>query len=138
MNDQMTIIDHMAEVKLFKPDNFLMIRETLTRIGVVEADNTTLCQLCHILHKRGRYFITHFKELFALDGLPSDFNEHDAAQRNAIIMLLANWNLLVPIYKDGEEVPGDVSALSTIKIVPFQQKNQWKLTSKYALGRSKP
>lgn len=137
MTDQMTIINLMAEVKLHKPDNFLMIRETLTRIGLVEPDNVTLCQLCHILHKRGRYFITHFKELFALDGMSSDFNETDALHRNAVIMLLTNWNLLIPIVKPGEELYNDVSALSTIKIVPFHQKSQWKLTSKYALGRNK-
>lgn len=135
MKDQLAIIGAMSEISLPHPDNFLIVRETLTRIGLVEPDGKTLCQLCHILHKQGRYFITHFKELFALDGQPSDFNDTDLARRNTIVVLLAHWNLVEPFDKKYEE--RNCASISDIKVVPFQQKADWTLTAKYQLGKHK-
>lgn len=135
MKDQLAIISAMSEVRLPHPDNFLIVRETLTRIGLVESDGRTLCQLCHILHKQGRYFITHFKELFALDGEQSDFNDIDLARRNTVVVLLAHWNLVDPLDKEYET--RNCAPISEIKVVPFQQKNDWTLTAKYHLGKHK-
>jgi len=135
MRDQLAVIASMSEVRLPHPDDFLIVRETLTRIGLVEADGKTLCQLCHILHKQGRYFITHFKELFALDGQASDLNDTDLARRNTIVVLLAHWNLIEPLDKDYEN--RDCAPISDIKVVPFQQKADWTLTAKYQLGKHK-
>lgn len=135
MKDQLSIVNTMAEVYLPQPDNFLIVRETLTRIGIVEVDGKTLCQLCHILHKQGRYFITHYKELFALDGEASDFNDTDLARRNTIVVLLAHWKLVDPLNKGFEDLA--CAPISEIKVVPFQQKTEWTLTAKYHLGKHK-
>lgn len=133
--NQHDVIKKMVEVRLPQPDHFLIVRETLTRIGIVESDGKTLCQLCHILHKQGRYFITHFKELFALDGQPSDFNGADEERRNMVVVLLANWKLVQPVDAEYEKKP--VAPISEIKIVPFSEKAEWTFTSKYALGKHK-
>jgi len=130
-----TIINTMAEVLLPKPDAFLIIRETLTRIGHPNADNDVLTQLCHILHKQGRYFITHYKELFALDGAESTFNDNDRRQRNTVIKLLAEWKLVRPV--DTNYQNWDAASLSEIKIIPFHEKTEWMLEPKYHIGKKK-
>ena len=123
----------MLEITLNEPDDFLKIRETLTRIGVASRKDQKLYQSCHILHKQGRYFIVHFKELFLLDGKPSNFIENDLERRNTITTLLADWGL-VTILK-----PGTVESLAPlrqIKVIPFKEKSQWELCPKYNIGNS--
>lgn len=121
-----------VEVFLKTPDDFLKIKETLTRIGVASKKDKTLYQSCHILHKRGRYAILHFKELFQLDGKETDISEEDISRRNSIALLLDEWGLLE--VKDDEDIEVD---LKQIKIVPYKEKNEWKLESKYSIGRKK-
>lgn len=121
-----------VEVFLKTPDDFLKIKETLTRIGVASKKDKTLYQSCHILHKRGRYAILHFKELFRLDGKETDISEEDISRRNSIALLLDEWGLLE--VKDNEDIEVD---LKQIKIVPYKEKNEWKLESKYSIGRKK-
>lgn len=120
------------EVTLKQPDDFLKIRETLTRIGVASRKNKVLYQSCHILHKQGRYFIVHFKELFALDGKQADLLDNDIQRRNTIAKLLADWGLLsiVDAYNYN-----DLAPLSQIKIIPFKEKNEWDLQTKYNIGK---
>ena len=125
--------DKMIEVKLKTADDFLKIRETLTRIGVASRKDKTLYQSCHILHKQGRYFIVHFKELFALDGKPSNFTESDISRRNTIANLLAEWGLLKLVNPDLSKEP--VAPISQIKVLPFKEKDQWNLTAKYNIGK---
>ncbi len=124
--------DSMLEVTLHEPDNFLKVRETLTRIGVASRKDKTLYQSCHILHKQGRYFIVHFKELFALDGKEANITISDIERRNTITGLLADWGLLkiVILPKAEERV-----SLSQIKVVPFKEKLEWTLTAKYNIGK---
>ena len=125
----------MLEVSLNEPDDFLKIKETLTRIGVASRkDENTLYQSCHILHKQGRYFITHFKELFLLDGKPSNLTENDLARRNTITELLSDWGLLDI---RNPEVMGEFAPLKQIKIISHREKNEWILESKYSIGNSK-
>ena len=124
---------NMLEVTLAEPDDFLKVRETLTRIGVASRKENKLFQSCHILHKQGRYFIVHFKELFALDGKPSNFTESDISRRNTIANLLAEWGLLKLVTPDLSKEP--VAPISQIKVLPFKEKDQWNLTAKYNIGK---
>ena len=121
----------MLEVTLEEPDDFLKVRETLTRIGVASRKDNTLFQSCHILHKQGRYFIVHFKELFLLDGKKSNLEENDIARRNTIATLMSDWGLLSIDNKDKAQ---PLAALRQIKIIPFKEKNNWTLQPKYNIG----
>ena len=120
------------EIKLKKSDDFLKIRETLSRIGVASRKEKVLYQSCHILHKKGRYFITHFKELFALDGKDADFGEGDIERRNTIAKLLGDWELLEVISPELYETQ---APLSQIKVLPFKEKDEWELITKYNIGK---
>jgi|TARA_B100001093_G_scaffold97487_2_gene89461 hypothetical protein len=125
----------MLEVSLNEPDDFLKIKETLTRIGVSsQKEENTLFQSCHILHKQGHYFITHFKELFALDGKPSSLTDNDLARRNTITTLLSDWGLLDIV---NPEVMKEEAPLKQIKIISHRDKVEWNLESKYTIGNSK-
>lgn len=124
--------DSMLEVTLPEPDNFLKVRETLTRIGVASRKDKTLYQSCHILHKQGRYFIVHFKELFALDGKEANITISDIERRNTITGLLADWGLLKIVILSKAE---DRVSLSQIKVVSFKEKLEWTLTAKYNIGK---
>lgn len=124
--------DSMLEVTLAEPDNFLKVRETLTRIGIASKKDNTLYQSCHILHKQGRYFIVHFKELFALDGKDSNITSGDIERRNAIAGLLSDWDLLKIVNTSKAE---QKASLSQIKVVSFKEKNEWNLVAKYNIGK---
>ena len=124
-------IDTMVECTLENPDDFLKVRETLTRIGVASRKDKTLYQSCHILHKQGRYYIVHFKELFMLDGKPSDFIENDVFRRNTIINLLVEWGLVNLVRGDIE----DTVPLNQIKILSYAEKDEWELVPKYNIGK---
>ena len=121
----------MLEVTLSEPDDFLKVRETLTRIGVASRKDKKLFQSCHILHKQGRYFIVHFKELFLLDGKKANLEENDVARRNTITTLMSDWGL-VEIQNNEEAKP--LAPLRQIKIIPFKEKDQWELCPKYNIG----
>ena len=123
--------NNMLEVTLNEPDDFLKIRETLTRIGVASRKDNKLYQSCHILHKQGRYFIVHFKELFLLDGKKSNLEENDVARRNTIATLMSDWGLLSIDNKDNAQ---PVAPLRQIKIISFKDKDQWELCPKYNIG----
>ncbi|NDA78378.1 MAG: translation repressor protein [Actinobacteria bacterium] len=123
------------EISLNQPDDFLKVRETLTRIGVASRKDNTLYQSCHILHKQGRYFIVHFKELFVLDGKPADLTDNDIQRRNTIAKLLVDWGL-VKVLEPG--VMFDQAPLSQIKVISFKDKDNWHLESKYNIGKKKP
>ena len=127
--------DSMLEITLNEPDDFLKVRETLTRIGVASRKDSKLFQSCHILHKQGRYYIVHFKELFALDGKPSNFSEGDIARRNTIVNLLKEWGLVDIVISTSTESP--VSPISQIKVLPHKEKNVWELVAKYNIGKKK-
>ena len=124
--------DKMIEVKLNEPDDFLKVRETLTRIGVASRKEKKLYQSCHILHKQGKYFIVHFKELFALDGKFANLTINDVQRRNRITRLLSDWGL-ISILK--EESIQDIAPLNQIKVLPYKDKNEWKLEQKYNIGK---
>ncbi len=124
----------MVEVKLNQPDDFLKVRETLTRIGVASRSENKLYQSCHILHKQGRYYIVHFKELFLLDGKASNLSENDMQRRNKITKLLSDWGLLNIVNEDTVE---DLSSISQIKIIPHREKSNWELIPKYSIGIKK-
>jgi len=127
--------ESMLEVSLSEPDDFLKIKETLTRIGVAsKRESQTLFQSCHILHKQGRYFIVHFKELFMLDGKPSNLSEDDIARRNTIAILLSDWGLLDVL---SEEKAAERTSLRNIKIISHRDKNDWVLEAKYSIGNVK-
>ena len=126
--------DSMLEVVLSEPDNFLKVRETLTRIGIASRKEQKLFQSCHILHKKGKYFIVHFKELFALDGKESNITNDDIERRNTITALLQDWNLLIILVPAKSERR---VSLSQIKIVTFKEKQEWVLVPKYNIGSSK-
>jgi len=128
-------INNLVEVRLRNEDDFLKVRETLTRIGVASKKENTLYQSCHILHKQGRYYITHFKELFALDGKPSNMSESDIARRNTIANLLKEWEL-VDILKS-EQTENPIAPISQIKVLPYKEKNDWELVAKYNIGKKK-
>lgn len=125
----------MIEVLLESPDDFLKIRETLTRIGVASKKDKKIFQSCHILHKQNRYFIVHFKELFALDGKPTNFSEDDIARRNTISNLLAEWNLYKII--NPEKTKSPVAPISQIKIIAYKEKSDWILEQKYNIGKKR-
>lgn len=129
------MIENMIEVKLNNEDDFLKIRETLTRIGVASKKNKTIYQSCHILHKQGRYYIVHFKELFALDGKPSNFADEDMGRRNTIANLLAEWGLVT--LNDADRSSSPVAPLSQIKVLPYKEKSDWELVAKYNLGKKR-
>ena len=122
------------EIKLSNPDDFLKVRETLTRIGVASRRDNTLFQSCHILHEQGHYFIVHFKELFALDGKQVDLSRNDIQRRNSIAKLLADWGLIAVINPDKYT---DQAPLSQIKILNYDEKNQWNLQAKYNIGKKR-
>ena len=124
--------EQMLEVGLKEPDDFLKVRETLSRIGVASRKERKLYQSCHILHKQGRYYIVHFKELFALDGKKTNLSENDIARRNTITVLLRDWGLIEIL---GE--PSPVAPLSQIKVLSFSEKNEWTLEIKYNIGKKK-
>ena len=124
--------ESMLEVSLKEPDDFLKVRETLTRIGVASRKDKKLFQSCHILHKQGRYFIVHFKELFALDGKHSNLSDNDIQRRNTITQLLADWGLISMINPD---VANDKAPLSQIKVIAFKDKANWTLETKYNIGK---
>jgi len=123
----------MLEVTLREPDDFLKVRETLTRIGVASRRENKLFQSCHILHKQGRYFIVHFKELFLLDGKPSNLMENDLGRRNTIVTLLSDWGLVEPV---NPEQLRDTAPLRQIKIISYRDKDNWELCAKYNIGAS--
>ena len=124
--------DMMLEVTLKEPDDFLKVRETLTRIGVASRKERKLYQSCHILHKRGKYYIVHFKELFALDGKPTNITSNDVQRRNRIAKLLSDWGLI----EIGSEIE-DLAPLNQIKVLSFKDKGEWTLESKYNIGKKK-
>ena len=124
--------DSMLEVTIKQPDDFLKVRETLTRIGVASRKDKTLFQICHILHKQGKYYITHFKELFALEGKKSTLSDNDIQRRNTIALLLQDWNLIDISEKTRTE---DKAPLSQIKVLPFKEKSEWNLVAKYNIGK---
>ena len=126
--------DSMIEVGLNEPDDFLKVRETLTRIGVASRKEKKLYQSCHILHKQGRYFIVHFKELFALDGKKANLSTNDVQRRNRIVQLLGDWGLVSIASK---ETIADVAPLSQIKVLAYKEKGDWTLESKYNIGKKK-
>ena len=133
MNEALWKPDEMLEVGLKEPDDFLKVRETLSRIGVASRKDKTLFQSCHILHKQGKYFIVHFKELFALDGKDTNISENDIARRNTIANLLSDWGLVKVMKTD--EVKS--APISQIKVISFKEKNDWKLETKYNIGKKK-
>ena len=124
--------EQMFEVLLKEPDDFLKIRETLSRIGVASRKEKKLYQSCHILHKQGKYYIVHFKELFALDGKDTNLSENDIARRNTIVKLLSDWGLV-----EMKAIPEPIAPLSQIKIISFKEKDEWMLETKYNIGKKK-
>ena len=130
----MISINDLVEVTLDEKDDFLKVRETLTRIGVASKKDRILYQSCHILHKQGKYYIVHFKELFALDGKPTDISENDLSRRNAITKLLSDWGLVRIVNARQVEDPPPIF-LSQIKILSHKEKNDWELTAKYNIGK---
>jgi|TARA_R100000951_G_scaffold32542_2_gene27722 hypothetical protein len=125
----------MIEVTLDQQDDFLKVRETLTRIGIASRKDQTLYQSCHVLHKQGKYYIVHFKELFALDGKPVNFDQADVARRNTIANLLSDWGLIKLV--DADKSVDPVAPMSQIKIIPHKDKSEWTLEAKYTIGRKK-
>ena len=132
MNGIDNLVKDLVEITFPEKDDFLKIRETLSRIGVASRRDQELFQSCHILHKRGKYYIVHFKELFKLDGKPTNIDESDIGRRNTITMLLAQWKLLSIV--DESQIEEPQAPLSQIKIIPFKEKYEWKLTTKYSIG----
>jgi endonuclease III len=132
MSDLKWSIEDMLEVTIKQPDDFLKVRETLTRIGVASRKDKTLFQSCHILHKQGKYYITHFKELFALDGKTATLTENDVQRRNTIAVLLQDWSLIDIVDKQKAE---NKAPLSQIKVLPFKEKKEWNLLAKYNIGK---
>lgn len=127
-------VEDLVEVTLAKPDDFLKVRETLTRIGVAAKKDNILYQSCHIFHKQGKYYIVHFKEMFILDGKESDITENDYARRNTIANLLAEWQLVTIVEPTKTQTPAP-APLSQIKIIPHKEKANWNLVTKYNLGK---
>lgn len=131
----MVNLNDLVEVKLSSEDDFLKIRETLSRIGIASKKDKTLYQSCHILHKQGRYYIVHFKELFLLDGKKSDFSDEDKARRNTIANLLYEWELLDLV--DESKTEEHVLPVSMVKIIPYKEKGEWNLVTKYNIGKKR-
>ena len=132
MNDT---IDTLLEVKLGEEDDFLKVRETLSRIGVASRKDKTLYQSCHILHKQGKFYIVHFKEMFALDGKHSNFSDEDKGRRNTIAKLLEDWGLVKIV--DPNKFSSPKATMNQIKILPHKEKDEWTLITKYAIGKKK-
>jgi hypothetical protein len=132
MND---LIDTLVEVKIAEEEDFLKIKETLTRIGVASRKEKKLYQSCHIFHKQGKYYIVHFKEMFAIDGKPSNFSEEDKSRRNKIVELLQDWGLLKVV--EFNRIKEPLASMSQIKIINHKEKNDWTLETKYNMGRKK-
>ena len=129
-------MEDMIEVRLKEDDDFLKVKETLTRIGIASRREKKLYQSCHILHKQGKYYIVHFKELFMLDGKPSNFSDNDAARRNTIVNLLAEWDLIEKV--DSNKIDEDnVVPINQLKIISFKKKDEWELVAKYNIGNKK-
>lgn len=133
MND---ILNTLIEVKIGEEEDFLKIKETLTRIGVASRKEKKLYQSCHIFHKQGKYYIVHFKEMFAIDGKPSNFSEEDKGRRNKIAELLQDWGLLRVV--DTDKIKEPQASMSQIKIINHKEKSEWILEAKYNMGRKKP
>ena len=131
----MSLVDNLVEVRLGEQDDFLKVKETLTRMGVASRKEQTLYQSCHILHKQGKYYIVHFKELFLLDGKPANLSEDDLGRRNVIASLLEEWGLIRIV--DAAQVAEPKVPMSHVKILPHKEKNDWSLVSKYNIGRKK-
>jgi len=131
----MNTIDSLIEVLLTSEEDFLKIKETLTRIGVASRKDKKLFQSCHILHKQGKYYIVHFKELFALDGKPSNFSEDDVARRNTIVNLLAEWGLIKLVNAEKSSTP--VAPFSQVKVITHKEKDEWELVAKYNIGKKR-
>ena len=129
------LIDKLIEVKIGEEEDFLKIKETLTRIGVASRKENKLYQSCHIFHKQGRYYIVHFKEMFLIDGKPSNFSEEDIGRRNKIVELLQDWGLLRVV--EPEKIKDPMASISQIKILSHKEKNEWILEAKYNMGRKK-
>ena len=128
------VIQELVEITFPEKDDFLKIRETLSRIGVASRKEKELFQSCHILHKKGKYYIVHFKELFKLDGKQTNFDESDLGRRNTIIDLLRQWNLVKVL--NPQQILDPRAPLSQIKVIPYKEKNEWKLTQKYSIGNN--
>lgn len=131
----MNLVERLVEVELPNDESFLKIKETLTRIGIASRKDKKLYQSCHILHKQGKYYIVHFKELFMLDGKINNFSEEDQARRNTIINLLEEWGLTK--VKNASQIEDPVAPLSQIKILPYKEKDEWELVAKYSIGKKK-
>jgi len=131
----MSIIDSLVEVKIAEEEDFLKIKETLTRIGVASRKEKKLYQSCHIFHKQGKYYIVHFKEMFSIDGKPSNFSDEDKGRRNKIIELLQDWGLIKVIEID--QIKDPLAMMSQIKIINHKEKGDWILEAKYNMGRKK-
>lgn len=131
----MSVIENLVEVTLPTEDAFLKVKETLTRIGVASRKDRKLYQSCHVLHKKGKYYIVHFKELFMLDGKVNNFDEEDKARRNTIVNLLEQWGLVESVNPSQIEDP--VAPLAQIKIISYKEKDQWELVPKYSIGKKK-
>ena len=132
----MNVLDSLIEVKIGEEEDFLKIKETLTRIGVASRKEKKLYQSCHILHKQGKYYKVHFKEMFLLDGKPSNFTDEDKGRRNKIIELLQDWDLLKVL--DSEKIEEPLASMNQIKIINHKEKSEWLLEAKYNMGRKKP
>lgn len=131
----MNLVDTLVEIRIGEEEDFLKIKETLTRIGVASRKEKKLYQSCHILHKQGRYYIVHFKELFALDGKPTNFSDEDKGRRNVICSLLEQWGLISVV--DQEKIKEPRALMSQIKILPHKEKSEWELVAKYNIGKKK-
>ncbi len=129
-------VEDLLEIRLKAEDDFLKVRETLTRIGVSSKKENKLYQSCHILHKRGKFYIVHFKELFALDGLPTDIDDTDIGRRNTIANLLEEWGLVEIV--DSKKASEPIVSLAQMKIIPHKDKQNWELVPKYHIGKKKP
>ena len=131
----MSNLDNLIEVTIAEDEDFLKIKETLTRIGIASRKENKLYQSCHILHKQGKYYIVHFKELFALDGKPTDFSDEDKGRRNTIVNLLKEWDLVSVVNLEKIESPR--APMGQIKIIPHKEKSEWVLEAKYNIGRKR-
>jgi hypothetical protein len=131
----MNLVDRLVEVNLPNEESFLKVKETLTRIGIASKKEQKLYQSCHILHKQGKYYIVHFKELFMLDGKMNDFSEEDKARRNTIVALLEEWELIKTV--DSALIAEPKAPLSQIKILPHKEKGEWELVAKYSIGKKR-
>ena len=132
--DEIDLVKDLVEITFPEKDDFLKIRETLSRIGVASRKEKELFQSCHILHKKGKYYIVHFKELFKLDGKQTNFDESDLGRRNTIIDLLRQWNLVKVL--NPQQILDPRAPLSQIKVIPYKEKLEWKLTQKYSIGNN--